>query len=241
MTRRGLVGFWRRQESPYAKAFIVAGVGALLAGGIIGLTPSLRHAVWQEVLKFNPQVFLILLSLVGSALIGSRISAIWNLRQKQKELDLATARDFHALYGEFFAIWKLWRYAHRNERVGFAPSEGVERTELLRRACDVEGKLESTLVRLSCERVLGYEDIKAIGQFRQLFQQLREAIFANQDIDWGWSEHPEYVAFKTLATRVALLIVDDGRRPSKEAAAEALLEITSNKWEQYIRGDFRND
>jgi hypothetical protein len=93
MTRPGLVGFWRRQESPYAKAFIVAGVGALLVGGIIGLTPALRHAVWQEVLKLNPQVFLILLSLVGSALIGSRISAIWNLRQKQKELDLANSQS----------------------------------------------------------------------------------------------------------------------------------------------------
>jgi len=40
------------------------------------------------------------LVLLGLAwLVGQRISMSWNLRQKQKENELQTARDFHALYG----------------------------------------------------------------------------------------------------------------------------------------------
>ena len=60
----------------------------------------------------------------------------------------------------------------------------VERRQLLQRACDAEGNLESILVRLSCERSLGREDISSLARFRQLFQQLREAIHADEDIDW---------------------------------------------------------
>jgi len=33
---------------------------------------------------------------------------------KTERTGIATARDFHALYGEFFAIWKLWRYSHHH-------------------------------------------------------------------------------------------------------------------------------
>src|SRR5262245_31485221 len=50
-------------------------------------------------------------------LVGQRLTVSWNLRQKYKEIDLATARDFHALYGEFFAIWKLWDYYLRDAHV----------------------------------------------------------------------------------------------------------------------------
>jgi hypothetical protein len=42
--------------------------------------------------------------------VGQRLTVLWNLRQKYKEYDLETAREFHTLYGEFFAIWKLWDY-----------------------------------------------------------------------------------------------------------------------------------
>ncbi|MFY9698156.1 MAG: hypothetical protein WAK34_07490 [Rhodoplanes sp.] len=69
----------------------------------------------------------------------------WNIRQKQRENDLSTARDFHLLYGEFFAVWKLWNYFIKDVKA--QSLYGASRWELLKRACDAEGKLEATLVR----------------------------------------------------------------------------------------------
>ena len=45
---------------------------------------------------------------VVAVLAGSWLVLYWNTRQKQRELDLSTAQTFHRLYGEFFAVWKLW-------------------------------------------------------------------------------------------------------------------------------------
>lgn len=38
----------------------------------------------------------------------------WNLQLKRRESDLATVKVFHNLYGEFFAVWKLWNYYVRD-------------------------------------------------------------------------------------------------------------------------------
>src|SRR5262249_35067117 len=78
--------------------------------------------------------------------VGHRISTSWTLHQKKKENDLTTARDFHSLYGEFFAVWKLWNYFLKE--AGSMASPGASRWNLLDRACVAEGKLESILVRL---------------------------------------------------------------------------------------------
>jgi hypothetical protein len=171
------------------------------------------------------------LVLLGLAwFVGQRLTIAWNLRQKQKEHDLATARDFHALYGEFFATWKLWNYYVRD--VGAESLEGASRWNLLDRACKAEGKLESTLVRLACKRSLDDKDIELLGRFRQIYQQLREAIRDNRPLEWDYSEHPDYVMFKTLAPQVASLIVGRGTPFSaRGAASRVLMDITSNKWE----------
>jgi len=137
---------------------------------------------------------------------------------------------FHELYGEFYGIWKLERSSDRSNTGEVVQSEET-RADLLTRACTVEGQLESTLVRLACERTLTTADIETLGRFRQLFQRLRESISAGRHVPWWSSNDPEYVAFKTLSTQVAALIVRDSKRPTPAAAAAALQEITSNKWE----------
>jgi len=181
-------------------------------------------------LKELPKLMASLVLLGLAWFVGQRLTVAWNLRQKQKEHDLATARDFHALYGEFFAIWKLWNYYVRD--VGAEALKGASRWNLLDRACEAEGKLESTLVRLACERSLRDNDIEVLGRFRQLYQQLREAIRDNKPLKWDYSEHPDYVAFKTLAPQVALLIVGlDTLLSARSATSRVLMDITSNKWE----------
>src|SRR5262249_42640723 len=46
--------------------------------------------------------------------VGQRLTSYWSFRQKHREIDLSVAQDFHRLYGEFFAVWKLWNYYIRD-------------------------------------------------------------------------------------------------------------------------------
>jgi hypothetical protein len=178
-------------------------------------------------LKEIPKLISGLILLGFAWLVGQWISMSWNLRQKQKENELQTARDFHALYGEFFAIWKLWNYYVRD--VGADQLPDVSRSSLLDRACTAEGKLESMLVRLACDGKLQPPQIAVLGQFRQLYQQLRQAIRDNRALAWDHSDHPHYLAFKSNAPKVASLIVKQ-----KVVEAKSLQDITSNKREIWL-------
>ena len=181
-----------------------------------------------ELFKSSLTLGISLLTIALGWLVGQRLTVRWNLRQKQRELDLTTAHDFHKLYGEFFAIWKLWNYSLTAER-----GCTVTRSDLLVRACAAEGAVESLFVRLAAGRDLREADIKTLGRFRQGYQTLRETIRDNEKLDWSSSTHPEYLAFKQLATAVALLIVSE-QPPTDTVAqkrAEALVSITSNRGE----------
>jgi hypothetical protein len=122
--------------------------------------PTLIDAGLKEIPKLASA--LILLGLAW--FVGQRISMSWSLRQKRKENELATARDLHALYGEFFAIWKLWNYYIRYVGAELLPN--MSRSGLLDRTCSAEGRLESMLVRLACEGELGRSEVEVLGQFR---------------------------------------------------------------------------
>lgn len=170
-------------------------------------------------------------------LVGQRLTMRWNVRQKQREFDLATAQEFHRLYGEFFRIWKLWNYS-------LSPNRGCagSRSDLLERACAAEGAVESLFARLAASRSLRPVDIQAVGRFRQAYQRLRQSIAHGSKLDWAYSDHPEYLAFKQLAMEVAMLIVSESP-PSQaevEEHANALVSITSNRWETDWIGESKN-
>lgn len=178
-----------------------------------------------------PRLISALLLLTFAWLVGQGLTVKWNLRQKRREFDLATARDFHVLYGEFFANWKLWNYYRRD--VGAANLPGASRWDLLKRSCEAEGKLEATLVRLACDRSLAPHEVVMLGSFRQLYQMLRQSIKVNEPLPWDKSDDRRYVEFKRLAPEIARLIVAvDGSRIPTGAAATALQEITSNRHEK---------
>jgi hypothetical protein len=163
--------------------------------------------------------------------VGQRLSNYWSYLQKHKEIDLSAAQDFHRLYGEFFAVWKLWNYYIRD--VGATTLTGASRWELLKRACDAESLVESLFVKLASERILPSTDWDRLGKFRQGYQTLREAIRDNQPLRWDSSTHPEYIAFKRLAIEVAMLIQTGVTSQSSVLAdhVRGLLEITSNRHE----------
>jgi hypothetical protein len=156
--------------------------------------------------------------------IGKRLTILWSYRQKRNEQDMIGARDFHALYGEFFSLWKLWNYYIRD--VGADALPGASRWELLDRACRAEARLEATLVRLASERTLTSEQIATLGRFRQRYQQLRETIRDNKPLPWDHSEHPKYAEFKKLAQQAAAIVA--GNPP---VSHDLLTKITSNVYE----------
>src|ERR1044072_6214268 len=121
----------------------------------------------------DPEIFKSILSLSVSLItlglgwfVGLELSHQWNVRKKQKELDLLNAKEFQTLYGEFFAIWKLWNYYRRD--IGESELPGASRWELLKRACAAEALMEATFIRLSSESDLSAALVNFFGVFRHL-------------------------------------------------------------------------
>jgi len=188
------------------------------------ITPERWNKVLDAAAVETPKLITTLIFLGLGWVIGKQLTVLWSRRQKQNEQDLDAARDFHGLYGEFFALWKLWNYYVRD--LGAEALPGASRWQLLDRACASEAKLESTLVRLASEKSLTGKDIDTLGRFRQRYQQLRESIRDNVPLEWDHSEHPDYMEFKALAPQVVAIIVGSGR-----VRRELLTKITSNIYE----------
>jgi hypothetical protein len=161
--------------------------------------------------------------------VGQRLTYLWNVRQKRREFQLAASQQFYSAYGEFFATWKLWNRLERN-----LPEFEARRWELLKRAAAAEATVEAILVKLSSEHTLSPREIETLGLFRQAFQHLREAIREGSVLSWTTSEHPEYSAFKGLATRVSALLTEEwhGLPPTADEAESQLRSITANHWEK---------
>jgi len=189
----------------------------------------MTDAQQMELLKAGLSLCVSLTTLGLGWVVGQKLTYLWNIRQKQRESDLVMAQNFHALYGEFFAIWKLWNHSFRPEF-----GDPATRPNLLVRACAAEGAVESLFVRLAATRNLCDEDTATLAKFRQAYQTLRQTLSTNQKLNWDSSEHPEYLAFKRLATAVTLIIVaETSSDPALvERRAKTLAAITSNEWEE---------
>jgi hypothetical protein len=163
--------------------------------------------------------------------VGQRLAAHWAVRQKIRESSIAAANEFYRYYGEFFAIWKLWNYYLKERDQSEFPEH--TRWQFLERAAAAEAGIETTMVKVATERVLGHADIRAMGEFRQLYQCLRESIRDDRKLDWYSADHPEYLRFKKGSCHLASLIasIDHSKLPTVKAACDALIDITSNSWE----------
>lgn len=191
----------------------------------------------QEAVKAALSAVVAIVSLGLGWLIGQRLSAMWALRQKRRELDLTSAAEFSRLYGEFFAVWKLWNYCSRSR----ASEETEDRVwSLMQRAAAMEASFEALLVKVCSERELSRQSLEDLGLLRQGFQHLRECIRDEKAVAWSYSEHPQYSTFKHLACVFANLLASDRewKIPTSSAAASSLKEITSNKheikWDELI-------
>jgi hypothetical protein len=174
-----------------------------------------------------------LLTLAGGWLITTRVSDHWQGVQQRRESGLAAAAEFQRLYGEFFAVWKVWNATMRyRDQMPPEPPDLV--WNLLSRAAAMEAGVEALLTQVSATHVLTEPEIAAFGALRQGFQQLRTAMQRRQMLDWWGSDVPDYLAFKDLATFASQFF---GRPrtaalPSGAAAANNFRAITSNRFER---------
>ena len=99
---------------------------------------NLTDLLIQESIKAIPSLVVALITLTLGWFVGSRISNHWTLIQRRKELDLETAQTFHKLYGEFFALWKLWNYFIHD--IGAEALPEASRWELLNRLYSRNGR-----------------------------------------------------------------------------------------------------
>ncbi|MEU6711041.1 hypothetical protein ABZ897_06130 [Nonomuraea sp. NPDC046802] len=109
--------------------------------------------MWTEMLKAVPNLVVALITLSLGWLVGLRLTARWDERKKRRELDLLALGAFYEAYGQFCAIWKSWDGAPDSLR-----QDDPFQTEMLRRAVEAEGKVESLLVRLASERSLSQQE-----------------------------------------------------------------------------------
>src|SRR5579871_4687060 len=105
-----------------------------------------------EMVRAIPNLFVAIITLGLGWFVGQRLTVYWSIQQRHRELAISTAHEFHSLYGEFFAVWKLWNTYIRD--AGVADTTSPLRWELLKRAANAEGAIEAILVRLALEHDL---------------------------------------------------------------------------------------
>jgi hypothetical protein len=199
--------------------------------------------LWAETIKAVPNLIVAVLTLSLGWFVGNRLTARWDERKKRRELDLVALGVFYDIYGQFFAIWKLWS----NALASLLDDDDFRRS-LLDRAAEIEGKLESLLVRLASERTLSIRDCTLLGCFRQAVQTLRESIREKEPLrsriiqpggqevismPWHGSDAQPYLAFKALAAFAAdLLSKSSNLDTTAQTAYSALKKITSSELER---------
>ncbi len=205
------------------------------------------EVLWEATVKAVPTLGVALLTLLLGWLVGTRITSRWEEDKKRRELRLEALSRFYELYGEFYAVWKLWSI-HKKSTQYLPTHERESKTtwELLERAAEVEGGFESLLVRVTQERILDPIDIQNLARFREGYQSLRESIRINATLDWKANPNKgepaqKYREFKNLAANLAHLLspTEPGRlrgtaRPSLKDAAGNLTTATSVEY----RGDW---
>src|ERR1700752_3043255 len=137
-----------------------------------------------ELLKAGLSLSVALITLAVGWFVGQRFTVKWNLFQKRRETDIANVQQFHSLYGEFKELSKLWRVIKRNKDSSLEIPSAI-RWLLLARACAVESKNETIIVKLATERCLSKDDMTKLGLFRQALQKLRESIRDDEEVPFS--------------------------------------------------------
>jgi hypothetical protein len=207
------------------------------------------HDFWNALniatAKAIPTLGVALLTLILGWVVGTGITSRWESVKKRRALELEALANFYCLYGEFFAVWKLWSVRKKNAShlVGHERDPKAE-WDILRRAADVEGGLESIMVRLTQERTLSKQQLRDLACFREAYQCLREAIRSDVELRWWNQPHrdegfAQYCAFKRLASTVASLLSAESHRLFRKPVAPTAADAMQNLAESTDSAQFR--
>ena len=165
--------------------------------------------------------------------VGQRIISYWDIKKKRQELDIAIAREFHKLYGEFKELSRLWRaFTFTGKRTQQFVFPDTTRVDLLKRATASEGSVEAIVVKLATERDLTDDDIKTLGAFRQVYQQLRKAIRDGAPLESTYGT-ASYTLFNDLASKMTCIISSNKTKMCPTAEAPGIMQkITAIRSEE---------
>ena len=149
--------------------------------------------------------------------IGHRLAARWSLWQKHREQTLAATSEFYRLYGEFFAVWKLW---NNSVRQSTAVGQDDRRWNLLERAAAAEASMETIMLKLASERILSEADLATLGRFRQAFQYLRDVIRQREELGLALLRTSGISGLQE-ARRESVTSCFGGRKPASDSGASA--------------------
>lgn len=162
-------------------------------------------------------------------LVGDRVAHRWQLELRRRELDLEASKDFTAIYGEFYAVWKIW---HAHLKADGAVAAGMDeelRQDLLDRSAVEEGRYNALVLKLVAERDLQEQDMTVLAMFREGQQCLRESLekrvllTTKGESPGDWNDGgAAYIRFKELAMRVADLVAHAPRRRESPGDLTAL-------------------
>jgi len=105
----------------------------------------------EESIKIVPGTVQALIGATLAVVVGGAISYLWASRQKTREIELSALNDLYNLYGEFFAVWKLW---DRQCKDGDESTLSDAIKDLFGRASAVESGTEALFVKIASERRL---------------------------------------------------------------------------------------
>jgi hypothetical protein len=68
---------------------------------------SIENEFSFELVRSLLNVAVTLITLALGWFVGNRLSAAWAIRQKKREIELETVKEFYRIYGEFFSTSEL--------------------------------------------------------------------------------------------------------------------------------------
>jgi hypothetical protein len=197
--------------------------------------------VKTELIKASLSLLTALIVLGLGWIVGQRLTIKWNLVQKWRETEIANIQQFYAIYGEFKDVSKVWRIVKRSNAAEIGAPEDI-RWSLLARACTIESKNETIIIKLATERHIEPEALRSLGLFRQAIQRLRESIRDNIEIPFS-SRGLEYDFFNDIAARVGIIVSSTpaSQHPALRHACERLKIIADVRLQDFDAAleDFR--
>jgi hypothetical protein len=171
-------------------------------------------------------------------LLGQNILTYWENKKRIKEIDSDLANQFQHLYAEFKTITRLWK-AQMVYMIADLKDPKEKQWNLLCRATDAEGKVETILMKLAMERQLDTTECETLGYFRQAYQQLRESLRTSKYIEASYDD-ALYKLFHELSTDVSSLITHRKNIKKVELSVatqnlQKIMQIRSTHWQERVK------